>query len=154
MKNAATCPISGDSIDHNVSRVTCVFTIIALAPVPFMAAAPEGHGVTAWTLAGGLMLDYAIRAWAHSFSPMQLLACRVARTVGLPERLTDRAPQAFAYQIGFFLAMAIVVLLAWAPAAATVISANLLFFNALDGVFDFCVGCWIYSTFLAPRRAA
>jgi len=38
------------------------------------------------------------------------------------------------------------------PAAG--IAGALLFFNVLDGVFDFRVGCWMYSTFLLPRRAA
>lgn len=154
MKRPATCPISRDRVDHNANRVTCVFTIIALVPIPFIAAGSGGLTAAAQILAVGVAVDYAIRAWAPFLSPMQRVACRVARAVGVPKKPSDGAPQRFAYQMGFFLAAAIPVLLALAPAAAAVLSANLLFFNALDGVFDFCVGCWIYSTFLGQSSTA
>ena len=48
-------------------------------------------------------------------------------------------------------ALGTVVLLPLAPTAAALIAGALLFFNVLDGVFDFCVGCWMYATFLLPR---
>jgi hypothetical protein len=44
-----------------------------------------------------------------------------------------------------------VALLPLEPKAAVVVALILLFFNVLDGVFDFCVGCWMYSTFVLPR---
>ncbi|MBV8543123.1 MAG: DUF4395 family protein, partial [Acidobacteria bacterium] len=108
-------------------------------------------GRVAWILAAALTLDYAIRAWTRYPSPMQRLARGFARMVGIPEKRSDAAPKRFACRIGFFFALGIVVLLPLSPAAAAMVAAALLFFNVLDGVFDFCVGCWMYSTFLLPR---
>ncbi|HEV8433734.1 MAG TPA: DUF4395 family protein [Thermoanaerobaculia bacterium] len=53
--------------------------------------------------------------------------------------------------MGFFFAVGTVALLPLEPKAAVVVALILLFFNVLDGVFDFCVGCWMYSTFVLPR---
>jgi len=152
MANAA-CPISYETVDHNASRVTCLFTIVALAAISTMAVVWEGFGRVAWVLAAALTLDYAIRAWTGHASPMQRLARVFARMVGIPEKRSDAAPKRFACRIGFFFALGTVVLLPWSPTATALIAGALLFFNVLDGVFDFCVGCWMYSTFLLPRDA-
>jgi predicted membrane channel-forming protein YqfA (hemolysin III family) len=82
---------------------------------------------------------------------MQWLARRFARAIGIPEKRSDAAPKRFACRIGFFFALGTVALLPFAPAAAALVAAALLFFNVLDGVFDFCVGCWMYTAFLLPR---
>lgn len=151
MANAA-CPISYETVDHNASRVTCLLTIIALAAISAMAVVWEGFGRVAWGLAAALTLDYAIRAWTRYSSPMQRLARGFAHMVGIPEKRSDAAPKRFACRIGFFLALGTVVLLPLAPTVAALIAGALLFFNVLDGVFDFCVGCWMYTTFV-PHRA-
>jgi len=154
MTNAATaCPISYESVDHNASRVTCVLTIVALAAISAMAVLFEGFAGTDLVLSAALTLDYAIRAWTRNPSPIQRLARWFARVVGIPEKRSDAAPKRFACRIGFFFALGIVAVMPLYPKMAAVIAGALLFFNVLDGVFDFCVGCWMYSTFLLPRRA-
>jgi len=155
MTNAATtCPISYESVDHNASRVTCILTIVALTAISAMAVLFEGFAGTALVLSAALTLDYAIRAWTRIPSPMQRLARWFARMVGIPEKRSDAAPKRFACRIGFFFALGTVAVMPLSPKMAAVIAGALLFFNVLDGVFDFCVGCWMYSTFLLPRRAA
>jgi len=150
MTNAA-CPVSYETVDHNASRVTCILTIVALAAIAAMAVLWPGLGRIAFIFAAALTLDYAIRAWTKSPSPMQWLARRFVRVVGIPEKRSDAAPKRFACRIGFFFALGTVALLPFAPAAAALVAGMLLFFNVLDGVFDFCVGCWMYTTFLLPR---
>jgi len=151
---AAACPISYESVDHNASRVTCILTIVALAAISAMAVLFEGFAGTALVLSAALTLDYAIRAWTRIPSPMQRLARWFARVVGIPEKRSDAAPKRFACRIGFFFALGTVAVMPLSPKMAAVIAGTLLLFNVLDGVFDFCVGCWMYSTFLLPRRAA
>jgi len=150
MANAA-CPISYEAVDHNASRVTCLFTLVALAAISAMAVVWPGLGRVALILAVALTLDYAIRAWTRYPSPMQRFARGFARMVGIPEKRSDAAPKRFACRVGFFFALGTVMLLPLAPPASALIAGALLFFNVLDGVFDFCVGCWMYSTFLLPR---
>ncbi|HSY47582.1 MAG TPA: DUF4395 domain-containing protein [Thermoanaerobaculia bacterium] len=149
----AACPISYETVDHNASRVTCILTIIALAAISAMAVAWASFGRIAWVLAAALTLDYAIRAWTRYPSPMQRLARAFARAVGIPVKLSDSAPKRFACRIGFFFALGTVAVLPWSPGIAALIAGTLLFFNVLDGVFDFCLGCWMYATFLLPRHS-
>jgi hypothetical protein len=150
MTNAA-CPISYETVDHNASRMTCLFTIVALAVISAMAVVSESFRTTAIVLAAALTLDYALRAWTSYKSPMQRLGRILARAVGIPEKRSDAAPKRFACRIGFFFAVGIVALLPVAPKMAAVTAGTLLFFNVLDGVFGFCVGCWMYTAFLLPR---
>ena len=153
MMTPVACPISYERVDHNASRVTCLFTIVALALISGMAAvAPKFSGL-ALLLAGALALDYALRTWTKWSSPMQRIARALARAMGIAEKPSDAAPKRFACRVGFFFALAIVVLLPLAPAVAAVTALALLSFNVLDGVFDFCVGCWMYTTLLLPRRS-
>jgi hypothetical protein len=149
MTNAA-CPVSYESVDHNASRVTCILTIVALAAISAMAVLWPGLGTIALILAAALTLDYAIRAWTKYPSPMQGLARGVARVVNIPEKRSDAAPKRFACRIGFFFALGTVAVLPVAPRIAVMVAGALVFFNVLEGVFDFCVGCWMY-TFLLPR---
>ena len=63
MIRAAACPISYETVDHNVSRVTCILTIIGLTAISILAVVSDAFRTVAWVLAGALALDYAIRAW-------------------------------------------------------------------------------------------
>ncbi|HXH90936.1 MAG TPA: DUF4395 family protein, partial [Thermoanaerobaculia bacterium] len=151
MTKAAACPISYETVDHNASRVTCILTIVALAAISSMAVLWPGLGTIALILAAALTLDYAIRAWTRYPSPMQSLGRGFARAFGIPEKRSDAAPKRFACRIGFFFALGVVAFLPVAPRMAVMVAGALLFFNVLDGVFDFCVGCWMYTMFLLPR---
>jgi len=153
MTTPAACPISYERVDHNASRVTCILTIVGLALISGMAVASPRFGRTALLLASALALDYAVRAWTKWPSPMQRVSRAFARALGIAEKPTDAAPKRFACRIGFFFALGTVALMPLAPKTAVITAVALLFFNVLDGVFDFCVGCWMYATFLLPRRS-
>src|SRR5258706_3487688 len=133
MANAA-CPISYETVDHNASRVTCIFTIVTLAVISTLAVVSENFRTTALVLAVALTLDYALRAWTSYKIPMQRLARMLARAVGIPEKRSDGAPKRFACRIGFFFALGIVALVPVSPRLAAVTAGTLLFFNVLDGV--------------------
>jgi hypothetical protein len=151
MAQGAACPVSYETVDHNVSRVTCILTIMTLAAISILAVVSDAFGKVAWVFAAGLTLDYAIRAWTRYSSPMQRIARGLARALGIAAKPSDLAPKRFACRIGFFFALGTVALLPVAPRVAVVVAGTLLFFNVLDGVFDFCVGCWMYTTLVLPR---
>lgn len=137
------CPISFQTVDHNASRMTCGLTIGALG-----GFALTGSPVIALPL----LLDYTLRAWTDETSPMQAAAFSIARAVGLQELPSGKAPKQFAARIGWLFALATVFLMFSQPAAAVVVAVALGFFNLLDGVFDFCVGCWTYTYLVLPLQ--
>lgn len=151
MKTGAACPVSFETVDHNASRVACLVTIAVLAGISGMALFAPGLGTAAFAVAAVLTLDYTIRAWATLPSPTQHLAAALARGFGIPAKPADKAPKRFACRVGFFFAVAIAVLLPFLPQAAVAVAGALLFFNVLDGVFDFCVGCWMYGLLMAAK---
>ncbi len=53
-----------------------------------------------------------------------------------------KAPKIFAARIGFLCALVIALLVLIASMAAVAVAVTLGFFNVLDAVLDFCVGCF------------
>ena len=87
---------------------------------------------------------------------LPLSGFKTARVLGIENKPSAKAPKRFACRVGFFFVVATVALLPFHPVAATIPALSLLGFNVLDGVFGFCVGCWMYATFVNPwltRRA-
>ena len=136
------CPISNETTDHNANRVTCLLTIAGIGAFAATSAP---------ALAVGLAADYTLRAWTGHKSPMQRAAAALTRAAGVPAKLSDKAPKRFASRIGFLFALVAAVLCFVAPPAAVGVALTLAFFNVLDGVFDFCVGCWMYGLLIAPN---
>ncbi|MCB9592737.1 MAG: DUF4395 domain-containing protein [Sandaracinaceae bacterium] len=141
---AAFCPVSLERVDHNAVRVTGLLTVAMLA-----AYAISGWAVFAIVLAA----DYTVRAWTGGRSPMQRLGGRIARGLGIPALMQDKAPKQFAARIGWMFAVAASVLAFVSPTAGIVVGLSLLGFNVLDSVFDFCVGCWTYIHMVLPLSA-
>lgn len=137
----AACPISSEKTDHNTVRVTGLLTILALATF-----AATGSVVLAALLAA----DCSVRAWTSSPSPMQRVGARIARAVGLPVLLKDKAPKRFAARIGWMFAVGAVGLSFISPVAGVAVGLTWLGFNVLDSVFGFCVGCWVYTNLAFP----
>lgn len=137
------CPVSFKYVDHNTVRVTGLMTIATLA---LFAA-------TGWSLlAVALGADYAVRAWTEKPSPMQRLAALIARALRIPELMKDQAPKRFAAQIGFMFAATSAMLALFSPGAAVAVALSLLFFNVLDSVFNFCVGCFCFTFMVMPLQ--
>jgi hypothetical protein len=140
--DSLVCPISNERTDHNASRVTCLLTIASIG-----AFAATASPLVALPLAA----DYTMRAWMKPKSPMQRAAAGLAQAIRLPKKSSDAAPKRFAARIGFLFAVAAAVLLPISAQAAVAVAATLAFFNVLDGVFNFCVGCWMYTLLVVPN---
>ena len=135
------CPVDLDQVDHNTIRITGLLTIALLAAYAIT-------GLAGFVIA--LALDYTIRAWVGRTSPMQHAAGRLARALGTPVRMKDKAPKRFAARIGWLFAVAASALAFVHPTAGVIVGLSLLGFNVLDSVFDFCVGCWTYHRIVVP----
>lgn len=136
------CPISNETTDHNANRVTCLLT---LAGIGAFAA------TSAPVLAVGLAADYSMRAWTDHKSPMQRAASGIGRALDIPVKRSDKAPKRFASRIGFLFILTAALLMPVSMSAAVGVALTLGFFNVLDGVFNFCVGCWMYGLLIAPN---
>lgn len=137
----AACPVSNQKVDHNTVRVTGLLTIAMLG----------AFAATGWVpIAAALAADYTVRAWTGATSPMQRAGRFLARAAGIAELPKDKAPKLFAARVGWMFAAAAVGLSFVSPTAGIVVGLSLLGFNVLDAVFDFCVGCWMYTLAIVP----
>jgi hypothetical protein len=139
--NALICPISTRRVDKNAIRITAFLTILTLGLFAF-----SGYTWLAVVLAG----DYFIRAFSSRRSPYNWVACQIVRIIGLEKHMTDKAPKVFAARVGFLFALAIAILAFVHPFSSIVVALVLMGFNILDGVFDFCVGCVMYTYLIFP----
>lgn len=140
--NTLVCPVSTERISTNVVRLTGLFVVL---------------GVAAFALTGIhwiLMipaLDLALRGFGNPrYSPFGRLAARIVAWTGSPGPLMDRAPKMFAARVGFLFAAAAFGLAFFSPTAALGVALTLGTFAALECVFNFCVGCVVYTYVVLP----
>jgi hypothetical protein len=139
--NALICPISIHRIDKNAIRITALMTILTI--VVFVIT---GYTWIAFLLAG----DYFVRAFTSRRSPYNWVACQIAKLAGLEKHMTDKAPKVFAARVGFLFVLTIAILAFLHPISSIVVALILMGFNILDGVFNFCVGCVMYTYVIFP----
>jgi hypothetical protein len=139
--NTLICPVSTDRVDKTAVRITAILTILSLA-----AFALTGYP---W-IAALLVVDYFIRAFTPKRSPFNWTACQIARIAGFEKHMTDKAPKVFAARVGFLFALVISILAFVHPISSVVVALVLMGFNILDGVFNFCVGCVMYTYIIFP----
>ena len=142
------CPISSETIDKRAARLGAGMTAGLLVT----------YGVTGlWPILAFVVFDYVVRVFTRQRAPVPWMACNVLRAIGLEGRPTSRGPKMFAWRVGFAMAAVALVLAPLSPTASVVVAIALAGFNVLDGVFNFCVGCVIYTHLVLPhytRRAA
>jgi hypothetical protein len=144
---APSCPITKDILDEHAARATAglVFTTALSA---LILASP-------W-LATLLALDFAARSLgARRWSPFAVMARRVLALLRVRPRPVNAGAKQFAARVG--LVFSIVILgallldlsfLAWLFGAALATCAF------LEGTFGYCVGCRLYSLWIAAFPAA
>jgi hypothetical protein len=142
MLDNLVCPISNVRIDRNVVRTNGLITTALLVAYVFtrspLIIVPVG-------------IDYVLRAMMNGpTSPMAHFARRVARTLGIPFRSMDKAPKVFASRIGVCFAMGAAIAHFVAPGIAPWLAGTLAVFTTLESVFDFCVGCVVYTYIALP----
>lgn len=98
-----------------------------------------------------ITIDYFIRAFTPlQYSPFSWSACRIVRLSKLPQKQIDKAPKIFAARVGFLFALATVVFYFVFPTVSLIVGLALMSFALLESVFDFCVGCVVYTYVVLP----
>jgi hypothetical protein len=143
MFNSLICPISSESIDSNVSRLTVFFSVILM--VLFILTLKP---IFIYLVA----IDYFIRAWMNAkYSPVRRLALAIINNLKVQKKPIGLAQKIFASRLGFLCAFASSILISFSyPTAAVGVTAVLLVLSLLDSVFNFCVGCLIYNYIVYP----
>lgn len=136
------CPLSPLRINGNVARITGLLMAAMLA---------------CYALTGSLYfilviaIDYFIRAATPMpYSPFSWLAAKIVAAFKLNNHPIDKAPKIFAARVGFLFAFTATILYFVNPAASLVVALILMFFALLESVFDFCVGCIVYTYVVLP----
>jgi hypothetical protein len=135
------CPMSSQSIDKRASRVSASMTAVLLA-----AFAVTGF----WPIMAYVVVDYMVRVFTSRQAPTSWVASQVLRTIGVQPVLGNKGPKIFAWRVGLMMALMAYFLFALSPMAAIIVAVALAGFNVLDGVFNFCVGCIIYTYVVLP----
>lgn len=136
------CPLSTMRVDRNVVRITGLMMAAMIA-----LYAITGQIIFIIVIA----VDYFIRAFTPMrYSPFSWMACQIARLLKLDQKPIDKAPKIFAARVGFLFALATVILYFNYPVASLVVGLLLMSFALLESVFDFCVGCVVYTYIVLP----
>jgi hypothetical protein len=126
----------------NVVRTTGLFMVLGV-----VAFAVTGFS---WILPI-LALDFAIRGFGNPrYSPFGRLADRIVARTLPPGKPIDRAPKMFAARVGFLFATFAFGLSFVFPSVALGVALALGTFAALECVFNFCVGCVVYTYVVLP----
>jgi hypothetical protein len=98
-----------------------------------------------------LLADFIIRGFTSiKGSPYSFAAKKLNQIIGLKPIMIDKAPKLFASRVGAVFALTSVSLYFISPAASMVVASILMFFAFLEAVFDFCVGCVVYTYVVLP----
>ncbi|QQS50035.1 MAG: DUF4395 domain-containing protein [Bacteroidota bacterium] len=142
MKNIV-CPISSERIPEHLPRITALFVISLLLI----------YVATGYTLILVFLLaDFFARGFGYGrFSLLSHASRAFSDRFGFKSNLIDKAPKIFAARLGLvMIAAALLLALINIQSASFAIGAMLIFFAGLECVFNFCVGCYVYSLFVLP----
>ncbi len=139
------CPVSFEAVDERSARGVA---LVMLAGTLVFLATPFK-----W-IAALLALDFFVRAFVTPrISPIAAGVRSLVRALKIAPKPTDAAPKRFAAGLGMvFSSLAFGLWLVGLPTGAVVVGSILAACAALEGVFGFCLGCWVY-TLLKPLLA-
>ncbi len=136
------CPISTQRINRHVVRLTG-FMMASMISLYLLT------GNITFILA--IVLDYFIRAFTNfPYSPFSWLAMQIVSQFNWPTRQIDKAPKIFAARVGWLFAAATAVLYFVSVPVSIIVGATLMTFALLESIFDFCVGCIVYTYIVLP----
>jgi hypothetical protein len=139
---ALICPVSTQRISRHVVRLTSFM-------MAFMIALYLLTGNFLFILA--IVIDYSIRAFTSlSYSPFSWTAMQIERRTNWSPKQLDKAPKIFAARVGWLFALTTAVLYFIYPPGSYIVGATLMAFTILESVFDFCVGCVVYTYIVLP----
>lgn len=140
--NSLICPISTEKVNKSVVRLTAFFIATAVALYVIT-------GSLYFMLA--IAIDFTIRAFTSAkFSPLSYLAFKTSQLLKLKPQLIGKAPKLFASRVGFIFAVTAIALFPVSPVASVIVSLILMSFALLEALFDFCMGCVVYTYIILP----
>lgn len=140
--NTLVCPISNERVNKSVVRITgfLVATTVLLYAIT---------GNIFFMLY--LLVDFTLRGFsALKFSPYSYAANKAAKLLNLSVKLTDKAPKLFAARVGFIFSLTTIGLSFISTPAALIVALILMTCALLESLFDFCVGCVVYTYIVLP----
>jgi hypothetical protein len=143
--NKLVCPISKDFIDKAASRLSAAITGLLLVVYGFTGF---------WPILVFVVADYVIRVFSSSPSPIARAAAAMTKLLHIPPNRTNKGPKIFAWRVGLLMASVSLALLPFSATASHIVALVLAGFSILDGVFNFCVGCFVYTYVVLPRSGA
>ncbi|NOR76567.1 MAG: DUF4395 family protein [Draconibacterium sp.] len=137
------CPISNEKINERVTRINALLGILLIV---------AGFVFNSVLFIAFLLADFYVRAFtAAKFSPISYASHRMANALNLQKKSIDKAPKIFAARIGFFMTLAITILMLLnLSTAALVIAGILIFFASLEFALAICMGCIMYTYLILP----
>lgn len=136
------CPISEKRTDENVARLTGFQVAGWLALYLFTGFYP---------IILFVMIDYYLRTLPTTqYSPLSWVAYRLLRWKNVPVRQVDKAPKLFAARVGFLYAAFIAILHFFSAGFELFVAVQLIGFALLESVFNWCVGCLVYTYWIRP----
>ena len=137
MRFSTLCPVSDVGMNKCVARFNAVFTFLLLL-LFFMT---QSLFIILF-----LALDFALRGNELSkYSPLAILSKAVVKALGIKTLVINAGPKLFAARIGYAFCIAILLLgLFRLPVAANIVAGIFSLFAFLEGVFGFCMACYLY----------
>ena len=140
--NTLVCPISTEKVNKSTVRITGFL----IASLVVLYAITSSVYIIAF-----MIIDFVIRAFTPlKFSPVSFLASGIAGWLKLTPKAIDKAPKLFAARVGFLFSISIFSLHYVNPTASLIIALVLMSFALLESLFDFCVGCVVYTYLILP----
>ena len=133
------CPVSNAKADENVVRTSAILTVLITATAVL---------VNSYLILFLLAVDFAIRSFFSGIgSPLKILSNHIAGIMNIRnKKFIDAAPKKFAALLGMtFSLLAGLLLLFHLPVAAMITASILIFCAFLEGVYGFCLGCFVYT---------
>ena len=132
-----SCPISSNIIDDNEFKIAGAVYIVLLTGYLF------GGYVF---LVGYTLVDIIMRLSPLGKSPVLFFSSIAVKLVKLKRTPRDESPTRFALMLGGIMLLLTMVTHTYSlDLLAFTISLNLVLLKLLDVVFDYCVGCKLYS---------
>lgn len=140
------CPVSNAKADENVVRTSAILTVLITATAVL---------VNSYIILFFLSADFAIRSFFSGIdSPLKTLSNHIAGILNIRnKKFIDAAPKKFAALLGMIFSLVAGLLLLFQLPTAALITASILIFCAfLEGVFGFCLGCFVYTVLTASSQ--
>jgi hypothetical protein len=139
---AIICPVSSERIPALVPRFTALFVVLLLLFGLYIHMA----------VLGLLVVDFYLRGFTSGRQSVLAMASRWIYSIsGAHSPMVDKAPKLFAARLGFvFSAFIFMSVIGGFSTVAFYLSVGLIVFALMECVFNFCVGCLLYSWFVAP----